>query len=49
MPAPIRFATDKALTQPPAWSGQHDQDNISKAEQHENAVQRRKELQNAGI
>ena len=26
MPAPIRFATDRASTQPPAWSGQHDQE-----------------------
>src|SRR3984893_11644309 len=29
MPAPIRFATDRASTQPPARSGKHDQDNSS--------------------
>ena len=29
MPAPIRFATERASTQPPARSGQHDQDNTS--------------------
>src|SRR5882757_6866068 len=29
MPAPIRFAMDRASTQPPGWSGQHDSDNSS--------------------